>query len=52
MLASYAWHIFFSPMGVRSTFALFIAAILLAKAVAEGRFFLPVYIEREINKHE
>ena len=48
----YGWHILFSPMGVRSYLAIFIAAILYVRSVALGRAQLSFDLDCEAKRHE
>ena len=50
--AFYAWHICFSPLGIRSNLALFVATLLAVRAIAKGKFLMPPPMIMELRKHE
>ena len=51
-LASYSWHIIFSPYGNRVDDCLFITCLLLADSVRRGRIQLPFDMIHEISKKD
>lgn len=46
------WNLFFSAFGKRWDFALFVTALLFARAVGTGRLPLPYDMEMEARKHD
>lgn len=52
-ISYYAWHIFFSPLGDRrSSIALFVTALLIARAVSKGKIALPYDMEMEARRYD
>lgn len=51
-IASYAWHIFFSPFGGRSLFAMFAVCLFFARAIGNGKMRLPYAMEIEAEKYD
>ena len=52
MISGYLWHIFFSPFGSRSQFALFAVCLFFARAIGQGRMQLPYDMEMQARKYE
>ena len=52
-ISYYAWHIFFSPIGDRrASIALFVTALLIARAVSKGKIALPYNMEMEARRYD
>lgn len=51
-IPTFLWHIFFSPFGDRSIFALFVSCLMIAKAVSLGLVPLSYRMETEARKYD
>lgn len=51
-IASYAWHIFFSPFGARPLFAMFAVCLFFARAVGMKKITLPYEMEKEACEYD